>query len=170
MLNKGDDGSKPKAKEAETIRLLDFRTPQFYRSREIAAREAIRAASDRPDGVSAWVQAVYFNDQTFEGLSDPGISSKVVNGELARQIVKCKHSEAARSRAVRGKQVLWMFEQLFRTNEEVGALYLVEDLLKVSLINDDISAFIRNWESVIAGVSHVPAELTLRDILFSQAD
>ena len=61
-----------------------------------------------------------------------------------------------------------MFEQYFKTNEEVGALYSVEDLLKVSLINDDLSSFIHNWESVIAGISHVPEELTLRDILLRQ--
>ena len=94
--------------------------------------------------------------------------SKVVKGELARQIVNYKESEAAHARAVRGRQVLYMFEQYFKTNEEVGALYSVEDLLKVSLTNDDLSSFIHNWESVIAGISHVPEELALRDILLRQ--
>ena len=114
-----------------------------------------------------------------EGLRDPGkfltldtkllsAISKAVKGELARQIVNYKESEAAHTRAVRGRQVLWMFEQYFKTNEEVGALYSVEDLLKVSLINDDLSSFIHNWESVIAGISHVPEELTFRDILLRQ--
>ena len=36
------------------------------------------------------------------------------------------------------------------------------------MINDDLSSFIHNWESVIAGISHVPEELTLRDILLRQ--
>ena len=179
MVGKGDDDGKPKAKEAESIKLLEFPTPDTYRSWRIAAREAIRAASDRPDEAFAWVQAVYAKDQTLEGLSNPGkfltldtkllsAISKIVKGELARQIVNYKESEAAHARAVRGRQVLYMFEQYFKTNEEVGALYSVEDLLKVSLINDDLSSFIHNWESVIAGISHVPEELTLRDILLRQ--
>ena len=179
MMGKSDDDGKPKAKEAETIKLLDFPTPETYRSWRIAAREAIRAASDRPDEAFAWVQAVYAKDQSLEGLRDPGkfltldtkllsAISKIVKRELARQIVNYKEAEAAHARAVRGRQVLYMFEQYFKTNEEVGALYSVEDLLKVSLINDDLSSFIHNWESVIAGISHVPEELTLRDILLRQ--
>ena len=100
MTGKGDDDGKPKAKEAETIKLLDFPTPETYRSWRIAAREAIRAASDRPDEAFSWVQAVYAKDQSLEGLRDPGkfltldtkllsAISKVVKAELARQIVSC---------------------------------------------------------------------------------
>ena len=44
MMGKGNDDGKPKAKEAETIKLLDFPTPETYRSWRLAAREAIRAA------------------------------------------------------------------------------------------------------------------------------
>ena len=76
MMGKSDDDGKPKAKEAETIKLLDFPTPETYRSWRIAAREAIRAASDRPDEALAWVQAVYTKDQSLEGLRDPLNSSR----------------------------------------------------------------------------------------------
>ena len=65
-------------------------------------------------------------------------------------------------------QVLYLFDQRFKTNEEVGSLYSVEDLLKVNLLQDDSSTFIHNWESVVAGMSHVPDERTLRDILLWQ--
>ena len=43
----------------------------------------------------------------------------------------------------------------FKTNEEVGSLYSVEDLLKVRLLNDDLSTFINNWESVMSGRNDV---------------
>ena len=56
----------------------------------------------------------------------------------------------------------------FKTNEEVGSLYSVEDLLKVGLLNDDLSTVINNWESVMSGLSHTPDETTLRDILLSE--
>ena len=61
-----------------------------------------------------------------------------------------------------------MFEHYFKTNEEAGSLYSIEDLLKVQLSGDDLSSFIHNWESVIAGLNHQPEETTLRDILLRQ--
>ena len=57
-----------------------------------------------------------------------------------------------------------MSNQHFRTNEELGALYSVEDLLRVKLSGDDLTSFIHNWDAVIAGMSHVPEEITLRGI------
>ncbi|CAE7904108.1 NLRC3 [Symbiodinium sp. KB8] len=94
--------------------------------------------------------------------------SVVAKGELNRQIINYKESEAAAGRAVRGRQVLFMFEQFFKTNEAAGSLYSVEDLLKVKLVRDDLSTFIHNWESVIAGLNHQPEETTLRDILLRE--
>ena len=61
-----------------------------------------------------------------------------------------------------------MFEHYFKTNEEAGSLYSIEDLLKVQLSGDDLSTFIHNWESVIAGLNHQPEETTLRDIILRQ--
>ena len=92
----------------------------------------------------------------------------MAKGELARQILNFKETEAGERRAVTGRQVLYLFDQHFKTNEEVGSLYSVEDLLKVNLLQDDLSTFIHNWESVVAGMSHVPDERTLRDILLRQ--
>ena len=61
-----------------------------------------------------------------------------------------------------------MFNQHFRTNEELGALYSVEDLVRVKLSGDDLTSFIHNWDAVIAGMSHVPEEITLRDIFLRE--
>ena len=44
----------------------------------------------------------------------------------------------------------------------------VENLLKVSMVGDDLTSSLRNWESVIAGMNHVPEEMVLRDILLRQ--
>ena len=60
---------------------------------------------------------------------------------------------------MKGRQVLYLFDQYFKTNEEVGSLYSVEDLLKVRLINDDLSTFLSNWESVMSGLN-MPDETT----------
>ena len=178
-IGKKDDDDKPRVKEAETIRLPGFPNPESYRSWKISVREAVRAASDRPDEAFNWVQEVYEKSASIESLRHTGkfitLDTKILNalsvvakGELNRQIINYKESEAAASRAVRGRQVLFMFEQFFKTNEAAGSLYSVEDLLKVKLVRDDLSTFIHNWESVIAGLNHQPEETTLRDILLRE--
>ena len=179
ILGKQPEEDKPKVKEAETIKLPEFPNPETYRSWKTAAREAIRAASDQPDSAFAWILEVYKKDASHEKLRDPGkfltldtkllaSLSKVAKGELARQILNFKEVEAGQERAVRGRQVLYLFDQHFKTNEEVGSLYSVEDLLKVTLVQDDLTTFLHNWESVIAGMSHIPDETTLRDIFLRQ--
>ena len=180
-LLKGESAQeeKPKAKEAETVTLPDFPNPETYRSWKTATRESIRAASDKPDEAFKWILEVYDKGASHEALRDPqkfltldtkllAALTKVAKGELARQILNFKEVEAGKGRAVRGRQILYLFDQYFKTNEEVGSLYSVEDLLKVNLLGDDLSSFIHNWESVIAGMSHVPDEVTQRDILLRQ--
>ena len=180
LSNKSEtEEGKPKVKEAETIKLPDFPSPETYRSWRTSVREIIRAASDRPDEAFAWVQEVYKKGTTMESLYETGkfvtldtkllaALGKVQKGEVHRQVLNYKETEAAADRPVRGRQVLWMFHQHFKTNEEVGSLYSVEDLLKVTLVGDDLSTFLYNFESVIAGMNHVPDEVTLRDILLRQ--
>ncbi|CAE7938904.1 Pacrg, partial [Symbiodinium necroappetens] len=165
-IGKTDD-DKPKTKEAESIRFPDFPNPESYRSWKIAVREAVRAASDKPDEAFNWVQEVYERTATNESLRGKFLTldtkilnalSRVAKGELNRQIINYKESEA----------ILFMFEQFFKANEAAGSLYSVEDLLKVKLNRDDLSTFIHNWESVIAGLNHQPEETTLRDILLRE--
>ena len=178
-IGKKDDDDKPRVKEAESIRLPDFPNPESYRSWKIAVREAVRAASDRPDEAFNWVQEVYEKTATSDALRTTGkfitLDTKILNalsrvakGELNRQIINYKESEAAAGRAVLRRQVLFMFEQFFKTNEAAGSLHSVEDLLKVKLVRDDLSTFIHNWESVIAGLNHQPEETNLRDILLRE--
>ena len=177
--DKGGEDDKPKVKEAENIRLPDFPNPETYRAWKTATREAVRAASDRPDEAFSWILEVYAKDADHDKLREPGkfltldtkilaALTKVAKGELSRQVLTFKETEAVHGRAVRGRQVLLMFDQYFKTNEEVGSLYSVEDLLKVTLHSDDLTTFLHNWESVIAGMSHVPEEMVLRDILLRQ--
>ena len=138
-------------------------------------REIVRAASDQPDEAFQWLLEVYSRDANVEFLRDTGkflalgaklldALSRIVKGELARRILNHKEVEASKGNGVRGRQVLFMFEQFFKTNEEVGSLYSVEDLLQVTLNGDDLSAFIHSWESVIAGMSHILEETTRRGI------
>ena len=97
VIKKPDD-DKPKAKEAETVKLPDFPTPETYRSWKITVREAVRAACDKPDEAFKWVQEVYERNATMELLRETGkfltldtkilsALSRVAKGDLARQII-----------------------------------------------------------------------------------
>ena len=180
---KSKDSDKPKAKEADKIDLPEFPSPDRYRTWRAAVREAIRSASDDPDAAFAWVLEVYAvredKAKLCSELADPGkfrtldtkllaALTKVAKGELSQQILNYKESEAQQGRIVRGRQVLLMFEVHFKTSEEAGALYGTEDLLKISLDSDDLKSFLRKWESVLTGMSHVPDPATLKDLFYRE--
>ena len=128
------------------------------RSWKISVREAVRAASDKPDEACKWVQEVYDRavsmklevlDTRHEGPFSPFARRKRGFGTPDHQLQGVRgHSQSG------GRQVLLMFEHYFKSNEEAGSLHSIEDLLKVQL----------NWESVIAGLNHQPEETTLKDI------
>ena len=180
---KNQDEGKPKAKEADKVELPEFPSPEKYRTWRTAVREAIRSASDDPDGAFQWVLKVYEvrEDKATlaKELGDPGkfktldtkllsALTRVAKGELSQQILNFKEVEASQGRIVRGRQVLLMFDQHFKTSEEAGALYGTEDLLKVKLDGDDLKSFLSNWEAVLVGMSHVPDPATLKDLFYRE--
>ena len=110
---KPSDEEKPKVKEAESIKLPEFPKPETYRSWKTATREAIRAASDQPDEAFKWVLEVYDKDADHKTLREPGkfltldtkllaALTKIAKGELARQVLNFKETEANAGRAVKG--------------------------------------------------------------------
>ena len=143
-----EDSGKPKVKEAETINLPEFPNPESYRSWKTATTKRLEQPLIRLMKLLRSfkrIQEAYDKDANHESLRDPGKFLTLERGELSRET-----------------------DQYFKTNEEVGSLYSVEDLLKVRLLNDDLSTFINNWESVMSGLSHTPDETTLRDILLRE--
>ena len=183
VLGGNQRGGAPKVKEADSLKFPEFPRPENYRKWKTAVREEIRASSDKPDEAWDWLMEVYQNREDtrrlLQELSNPpqfvtldtkilAQLSRVAKGDLGTQILNFKEVEAASGRVVRGRQVLFMFEQYFRTNEEAGALYGTEDLLKIHLVNDDLSTFIRNWDAVIAGLKHMPDNNTLKDIFMRE--
>ena len=107
LSNKSEtEEGKPKVKEAQTIKLPDFPSPETYRSWRTSVREVVRAASDRPDEAFAWVEEVYNKGVTVESLHDTGkfltldtkllaALNKVQKGEVHRQVLNFKETEAS---------------------------------------------------------------------------
>ena len=99
------------------------------------------------------------------------VLTRSAKGDLATKIRNFKDENSKKGIQVRGRRVLLMFEDYFKTSEEAGSLYRVEDLLGVVRTGDsvdDLKSFLNQWDATIAGMETPPNDLVLRDILLRQ--
>ena len=84
----------------------------------------------------------------------------------------CKHTPPNCSKGSRGPVLRGTFysgrSRHSGYRERQPNLYSVEDLLQVTLLGDDLRTCINNWESVMAGLSHMPDETT-RETSFGES-
>ena len=181
--DEGTDGEKPKnkAKEAEKITFPKFPLPEQYRNWRIRVREAVVAASDKPDMAFEWLSKVWAKESTEEQLRDPegfvtldakvlSAITNVLEGEFARQTDTFKEREANAGRPVRGRQVLFRLNDHFATNALHGSVYDLEDLLAITLANENLVVFLSNWETVLSGIQKAPDETFLEPLFHRQVN
>ena len=179
--DEGTDGEKPKnkAKEAEKITFPKFPLPEQYRNWRIRVREAVVAASDKPDMAFEWLSKVWAKESTEEQLRDPegfvtldakvlSAITNVLEGEFARQTDTFKEREANAGRPVRGRQILFRLNDHFATNALHGSVYDLEDLLAITLANENLVVFLSNWETVLSGIQKAPDETFLEPLFHRQ--
>ena len=166
--------SDNKAKESDRILVPKFPQPENYRNWRIRVRDAVIAASAKPDLAFQWVEEVFKTDQSVEALKDSGkfvtldakLMSSLTNiceGDFARQLDIFKEEQAKSGTPARGRQALLMIHKHFSTSRKHGALYDIEDLMAVTLVNDDLRGFITRWDAVSAGMTSEP------DMMWKQA-
>ena len=183
--NEGDR-EKPRTKEAESIKLNDMPAPETYRQWRNRVRDEAKSCSDRPDEAWTWLNEVFDTKtprvELEKKLQEPGkfitLDTKLLaalprsaKGDLATKIHNFKDENSKKGIQVRGRCVLLMFEDYFKTSEEAGSLYRVEDLLGVVRTGDpvdDLKRFLNRWDATIAGMETPPDDLVLRDILLRQ--
>ena len=142
-------------------------------------KEAVVAASDRPDEAFEWLSEVWNEGTTEEMLRDPSgfttldakIHSAITNvleGDFARQMDTFKEREGHEGRYVRGRQILWKLDGYLATNALHGSVYDMEDLLNVVMVNDNLVQFIRNWDTVLSGIKKTPSDDVLESLFHRQ--
>ena len=162
-----DRDRENKAKEADKVLIPKFPTPEKYRDWKIKVRDNIAAASAKPDDARSWVGKVYKESQTIEGLDDSEgfatLDAKLLasltncaEGDLGRQIATFKELRAREEKPVKGRHLLLRFHEYFATSIRHGAIYGLEDLMSVKMVNDDLKGFINKWDSVLAGMKKEP--------------
>jgi len=187
-LTQRDEKDKPKTKEAEVIKLNNMPASESYRNWKNDVRDEVKSCSDRPDEAWAWLNEVYdqscAREKLEQKLQDPGkfltldtkLSAALMRSagrDLATRIPNHKEQQSRKGIQVRGRYVLLMFEDYFKTSEEAGSLYRVEDLLGVVKVGDtvqDLRRFVNKWGATLAGMASTPedAVLLLRKIGPSQ--
>ena len=166
-------------KEAEKIVFPKFPQPETYRNWRLRVREAVVAASDRPDEAFEWLSEVWKEGTTEEMLRDSSgfatldakIHSAITNvleGDFARQMDTFKEREGHEGRYVRGRQILWRLDGYLATNALHGSVYDMEDLLNVVMVNDNLVQFIRNWDTVLSGIKKTPSDDVLESLFHRQ--
>ena len=142
--------------------------------------------SSKPDEAWSWLNEVFDTKtprvELEKRLQEPGkfitLDTKLsaaltrsAKGDLATKIHNFKDENSKKGIQVRGRRVLLMFEDYFKTSEEAGSLYRVEDLLGVVRTGDtvdDLKRLLNRWDATIAGMEPPPDDLVLRDILLRQ--
>ena len=167
-----DKDHESKAKEADKILIPKFPTPEKYRDWKIKVRDNIAAASAKPDEARSWVGKVYKDSQTIDALDDSEgfatLDAKLLasltncaEGDLGRQIATFKELRAREDKNVKGRHLLLRFHEYFATSIKHGAIYGLEDLMSVKMVNDDLKGFINKWDSVLAGMKKEPENSVL---------
>ena len=140
--------SSSKAKESDRVMIPKFPQPENYRNWRIKVRDAVIAASSKPDVAFHWIEEVFKTDQAVEALKDSGkfvtldaklMSSftNICDGDFARQLDIFKEEQAKWGTHARGRQAVLMIHKHFSTSRKHGAVYDIEDLMAVALVNDE---------------------------------
>jgi hypothetical protein len=159
-----------KAKGSDRVLVPKFLHPENYRNWRIRVRDAVIAASSKLDLAFHWVEEVCKTDQTVEALQNSGkfvtLDAKLMSsltsiceGDFARQLDIFKEEQARAGTHARGRQALLMIHKRFGTSRKYGAVYDIEDLMAVTLVNADLRGFITRWDAVIAGMTSEPGTM-----------
>ena len=164
-------------KEAEIVRVHAIPASPGFRHWRQQIRLEVASASGRPELANLWILRVEHPAATFDNMSMSGrfqtLDSKLgaalmkaCSGTLSRRIALVAEQQAKNMTFLKGRQILWMIYQWFKTQDEAGALHDIMDIFAVRLRGDDLEGFLTTWETILAGVS-VPIDKKHLVALFS---
>ena len=82
--------------------------------------------------------------------------TNILEGDFARQTDTFKETEAHAGRLVRGRQLLLRLHNHFATNALHGSVYDMEDLMNCIMVNQNLTTFISNWDTILSGIPSPP--------------
>ena len=82
--------------------------------------------------------------------------TKICDGDFAGQFDIFKEEQAKSGTHARGRQALLMIHKHVSASRKHGAAYDIQDLMAVTLVNDDPRSCTTRWDAVIAGMISEP--------------
>ena len=117
------------------IKLNALPTPDTYRTWKNHVKDEVRSSSDKPDDAWEWLNRAFDSKTDRKDLEaelrSPGkfitldtklsaALTRVAQGDLATKVLNFKDEQAKAGIQVRGRMIFLMFEDHFRTSQEVG--------------------------------------------------
>ena len=144
-------------------------TVHGFRAWKLALRDEVASVSMAGERGFQWVLSVEKPGATLALLSDSGefptvdsklaaALSKAIHGEFARRINIMKEEHASRGKLFKGRQILFLIYQHYRTTEAEGQMLDLQDLMAVRLQGDDARKFLNDWETTLQGMRIPPSE------------
>ena len=137
----------------------------------------------------SWINEVQKVGQTMEGLADSGKGKrfKQLDIRLAVSLVACvkegcpelnrtiqrKENELmeAKGQCLRGRQIMWLILDYFKTNQEMSVVYTVQDLTGLEWLGDkNMHTFKYFWDTMVARMRSEFSEATLSEILVGKLE
>ena len=157
----------------------------MYCTWRIKLVDEVVAASARPDDAFRWITSVneratdadlqdvrfpWMQPLEFETLDAKlaAALTKIISGDFARKVQVLKMNALEKGQRVSGRQLLAAIDKHFKMTEADGAVFGVEHLLSVVMKNDNLERFLDEWDTVIAGMKHVPDKMVLETLLMRQ--
>ena len=129
----------------------------------MSVKKEVAKASGIPDAGYAWISKVEDIEdpehlQVSEGkqLLDAKVAaglSKILHGDLAKQIQLLKEKAEAEKMLLKGRQIAWYIKDYFRINADHGAVMDFSDLIAVRMQGSDIKRYLHDWESVLLAIN-----------------
>ena len=175
--------------EASEIRLETLKPIAKYPEWRSSLAGAVMAASGLGDKVWDWIQAPAHRNATMGAMADPGSKCRSLDAKLAKalriaangnatyqtriqeELVRHTAEEEAMNRPVRGRQLLLIVHQFYKTSEELGTHYSPKHIYMVKCPSDKkLDVFLNEWHTTLARIPKTVDEDLLREHFLEQLD
>ena len=145
------------------------------------------AASGLGDKVWGWIQALAHRNATMGAMAHPGSKFRSLDAKLAKalriaangnatyqvriqeEFVRHTAEEEAMDRPIRGRQLLLIVRQFYKTSEELGIRYSPEHIFMLKCPNDKkLDVFLNEWRTTLARIPKTVDEDLLREHFLEQ--
>ena len=169
----------PKVKEADEIKLTALPSASLFKDWAHSLARKVANATSLTDEALKWILEVSLEGQTFERLADSGSCGSLdgklfaaledkVKGQLALDVTLKQRELQNAMTMMKGRQLLWMIHQHYKVSAVDTELHDYKSFQSLRMRNNNLAAFVHEWETCLMNMSQVPSEAILHSAFFDQ--